>query len=457
MNKILFILIIILANLDIYSQSIRLVRTDVDSTRKNFVTATYMFGFDVKIDNLQNCNNASFQLKFDNAQYIKYSGAMLNDFKDSGTVFIYEYREPGTNEVFLNIGVFSGQPLGENDYDNPNLLRLEFVVTPTAPNNERVTFTFINAFGSTYQNGDGRSVLLGSTPTLLNIHGYVDVWPGDTDNNQVVDNVDWTNVYENLKYRERFPGYRSFKRENATTNWFPQRSLVWDVEKATYADCDGDGEISVTDGLVVLLNLTTATTGMIKKYDELSLQQSDNLIPIYIEHHRNYRGIFGDLEFNSSAFEIEDIILGDLFTMGNVMFHVEQNTLKFTLGNMVNSEFVEKSGIAFYIKTKEPVKTPDLNFIQLRGISETNTLFNLHQSVSSVENDNKFNVLYEGNELRIDSYQRVNSFKVFDIRGNLISDNINTNRTQIDLISGYYIVVIESNNKQIKYPLMILK
>ena len=198
MKKILIILIILVANLDIYSQNIKLVRTDVDSTRKDFVTSTYMFGFDVQIDGLQNCNNASFQLKFDNAQYIKYSGAMLNDFKDSGTVFIYEHREPGTNEVYLNIGVFSGQPLGEYDFDNPNLLRLEFVVTPTAPNDERVTFTFINAFGSTYQDGNGQSVQLTSTPTLLNVHGYVDVWPGDTDNNQVVDNVDWTTVYENL-------------------------------------------------------------------------------------------------------------------------------------------------------------------------------------------------------------------------------------------------------------------
>lgn len=455
MKKILIILIILVANLDIYSQSIKLVRTDVDSTRKNFVTATYMFGFDVQIDGLQNCNNASFQLKFDNAQYIKYSGAMLNDFKDSGTVFIYEYKEPGTNEIYLNIGVFSGQPLGENDFDNPNLLRLEFVVTPTAPNDERVTFTFINAFGSTYQDGTGQSVQLASTPTILEVHGYVDVWPGDTDNNQVVDNVDWTTVSENLKFKERFPGYRSFKRENATTNWFPQRSLVWDVEDATYADCDGDGEISVTDGLVVLLNLSTAQNSIIKEPKAQILQNNDNLIPVYIEHHRNYRGIFGQIEFDN--IEIEDVVIGDLFSMGNSMFHVEQNTMNFTLGNMVNSQFVDKSGIAFYIKTKEPVENLDLNFIQLRGISETNTLFNLHQSALSVEKDNKYNVIYTGDELRIESNERVNSFKIIDIRGNLLSENFNTNQTKIDLISGYYMVIIESNERQIKYPLMILK
>lgn len=455
MKNIILILLLILFNLDIFSQSIKLVRTDVDSTRKDFVTATYMFGFDVVIEDLENCNNASFQLKFDNSEYIRYSGATLNDFKDSGTVFIYEYTEPGSNEIYLNIGVFSGQPLSENNFDNPNLLRLEFVVTPTAPDDERVTFTFINSFGSTYQDGAGSSVQLASTPTLLDIHGYVDVWPGDTDNNQVVDNVDWTTVYENLKFKERFPGYRSFKRENATTNWYPQRSLVWDVEDATYADCDGDGEISVTDGLVVLLNLSTAQGGIVKEPVIQKLQNNENLIPVYIEHHRNYRGIFGQLEFDN--FNIEEIIPGEVFNNADAMFHVEHNVLDFALGNMSNKNFVDKSGIAFYIKTKEKIENPNLNFIQLRGISETNTLFNLHQSALSVEKDNKINVVYSAGQLSIESKERVNSFKIIDIRGNLLSENINTNQTKIDLISGYYLVVIESDKKQIKYPLMILK
>ena len=256
----------------LFSQSIKLVRTDVDSTRANFVTATYMFGFDVVVNDLENCNNASFQLKFNNAKYVKFSGAKLNDFADSGQIFIYEYADAGSDEVFLSIGAFSGQPLSNNGHKNPNLVHLEFVVTPTAPNDEQVTFTFLNAYGSTYKDGVGNKVLLASTPSLYDIHGFVDVWPGDTDNNLNVDNVDWTTVYENLKFKERFPGYRSFKRENATTNWSAQRSLVWDVEKATYADCDGDGEVSVTDGLVVLLNLsTTNTVPIIKKKDEVLL------------------------------------------------------------------------------------------------------------------------------------------------------------------------------------------
>ncbi len=454
MKTIIFILVLLFANLDIYSQNIRLVRTDVDSTRKDFVTATYIFGFDVVIENLENCNNASFQLKFDNSQYIKYSGAMLNDFKDSGTVFIYENSPAGTNEVYLNIGVFSGEALGENDFDNPNILHLEFVVTPTAPNKELVTFSFLNAFGSTYKDGVGQSIQLASTPTLLDIHGYVEVWPGDTDNNLVVDNVDWTNVYENLKFKQRFPGYRSFKRENPTTNWYPQRSLVWDVEKATYADCDGDGEISVTDGLVVLLNLSSAQA-IVKQKPAVKLQNQDNLIPISIEHFRDYRGVFGQIETDN--FEVEDIIVGELFQNADAMFHVEHNVLNFTLGNLDLTNFVNKSGVAFYLKTKDKVYNPVYDIVQLRGISTKNTLFNLAQSVSSVKEDNDFIVNYNNNTLTIDSDKQIQSIKLVDLNGNILINETNNQTININLSSAYYLLLIESNNKIIKYPLMILK
>lgn len=449
MKKIYIILILILANLSLFSQSIRLKRTDVDSTRSKFVTATYMFAFDVIVDNLENCNNASFQLKFDNAKYVKFSGARLNDFADSGTVFLYEYSEPGSDEVFLSIGAFSGQPLNENNFDNPNLLHLEFVVTPTAPNDERVTFTFLNAYGSTYQAGSGQKVLLASTPVLMDIHGFVEVWPGDTDNDLVVDNVDWTTVYENLKFKERFPGYRSFKRENATTNWYPQRSLVWDVEEATYADCDGDGEISVTDGLVVLLNLSDATVAPIRK--EMPKSLSSNLIPIEIDHFRDYRAIYGQIKSDS---KILNIIPGPLFNNSDAMFHVEHNVAEFTLGNFSKREFIKESGVAFYIETESD---SDISFDQLRGLSTNNTLFDLKQGVLNVDSESSYHVNILDNSIEIVSDFRVISTEIYDINGRLINSTENAKMINVDLNSGYYTLIINTESNSIKYPIIISK
>lgn len=449
MKKLYIIIVLILANVSLFSQSIKLVRTDVDSSRANFVTATYMFAFDVVVDNLENCNNASFQLKFDNAKYVKFSGARLNDFADSGTVFLYEYAEPGSDEIFLSIGAFSGQPLNENNYDNPNLLHIEFVVTPTAPNDERVTFTFLNAYGSTYKDGNGEKVLLASAPVLLDIHGFVEVWPGDTDNDFVVDNVDWTTVYENLKFKERFPGYRSFKRENATTNWYPQRSLVWDVEEATYADCDGDGEISVTDGLVVLLNLSDATNSPAPPKNSAKTLSS-NIIPIEIEHFRDYRGIYGQISSND---EILNIIPGPLFEDSDAMFHVEHNVAEFTLGNFSKRNFVKESGVAFYIETK----SDDFKFEQLRGISTTNTLFNLKQSVLDVEDNSSYNVYVHDNSIEIEADFLVKSTEIYDINGRLLNRTEFSNVINIDLNSGYYTLIINSEENSIKYPIIISK
>lgn len=451
MIKIYTILILLLASLDLFSQNIKLVRTDVDSTRSKFVTATYMFSFDVVIENLINCNNASFQLKFDNAKYVKFSGARLNDFADSGKIFLYEYSEPGSNEVIISVGVFSGQALGENNFDNPNLVKMEFVVTPTAPNDERVTFTFLNAYGSTYQNGTGTKVLLASTPNLMDIHGFVDVWPGDTDNNLIVDNIDWTNVYENLKFKERFPGYRSFKRQNATTNWSPQRSLVWDVENATYADCDGDGEISVTDGLVVLLNLSTAqSVPIIKKPEAKAL--SANLIPISIEHFRDYRGIYGQIQTDA---EITNIIPGELFKNSDAMFHVEHNVVEFALGNFSKEDFIKESGVAFYIESS--TKVNDIKFDQLRGISTSNTLFDLRQAVLDVESPSNYSVNILENSLEVKADFTIKSLELYDLTGQIVASDLYTNRLLCNLSSGYYTLIIQSDSQTIKYPIIINK
>ena len=69
---------------------------------------------------------------------------------------------------------------------------------------------------------------------------YFYVWPGDTDNNGVVDIRDVLNV--GLYYE--LTGY---PRENASINWTSQPSSIWDVPDGTFADGNGDGVVNMND------------------------------------------------------------------------------------------------------------------------------------------------------------------------------------------------------------------
>lgn len=73
------------------------------------------------------------------------------------------------------------------------------------------------------------------------------VWPGDTNNDGVVNEADVLplGIYWNVAGPAR---------ENASTEWTGQPALVWVPEEATFADTDGSGTVNQTDLLAIGLN-----------------------------------------------------------------------------------------------------------------------------------------------------------------------------------------------------------
>lgn len=82
--------------------------------------------------------------------------------------------------------------------------------------------------------------------SLLSASVYAqNVWPGDANNNGIVNAVDA--LYIGLAYNATGP-----ERADATTNWEPQSFTLWtesfqDGTNFGYADCDGDGQIEDDD------------------------------------------------------------------------------------------------------------------------------------------------------------------------------------------------------------------
>lgn len=233
-------------------QSISLVRNDVDSSRAHFVTATFRFGLDVKLTDVPGCNGASFELRFSNAQYVRYSGYSKGDFGDNG-IMVVDRSDISTGDGRLYIGVLSGKPAGSAGIDDPVVIRLDFVVTPDAPHENYSTFSFVSA--KAVINSDSGAVIdLRGDNTALAIRSFINIWPGDANNDGKVNTNDISTIGSFLTNSDNQGPFRGFKRNPSSAYWTPQTALAWDSVLATSADCDGSGEVTLNDILVVQLN-----------------------------------------------------------------------------------------------------------------------------------------------------------------------------------------------------------
>ncbi|MBL7997066.1 MAG: T9SS type A sorting domain-containing protein [Candidatus Kapabacteria bacterium] len=250
----------LLLSVTLSAQTIRMVRTDVDSGRSSFITATQMFGVDIVLDSVTNVTGVSFQLRYNNANVVTYSNYKARDLGREGA-FVYDLSDPVAGTGKIIVGMLSGRPITDEGFNNPRALHLDFVVRPSAKNNDIVTFTFLNAEATSSDSG-GRLVPLTSINYQVNIHGFVNVFPGDANNDGKVDERDFnaTGLYSGQG--SGLSNVRGYRREPASTFWKPQPALVWDSAGATYADCDGSGDVTLSDGLVVRINLDSLHSGI---------------------------------------------------------------------------------------------------------------------------------------------------------------------------------------------------
>ena len=123
------------------------------------------------------------------------------------------------------------------------LIRLKFHVASTAPDTGRVTFSFANA---TANDQNGTSITLSPISGTTKIQGF-SVWPGDADNNGVVNQSDILPL--GLYWGSTGPA-----RSSASLQWVAQSATAWTPQAATYADANGDGVVNQADVLPIGLN-----------------------------------------------------------------------------------------------------------------------------------------------------------------------------------------------------------
>jgi len=241
------------------AQVLRFVRTD-PAANPTVITATKLFGFDVIADSIAGVTAVSFELRYTGAQYVRLAAWKPRSLSRQ-SVYVIDLSDTTSGNGSIHIGVLSGQPSSQPGMDSPTVLHLDFVVLPTAPHGALIQF---NARSAEAVVGGARPVVvpLQPTPLVLRIHSYVAVYPGDANNDGRVDQRDFSTVALYLGQGAGGGALRGYRRQPASTLWEPQLALAWDDEQATYADCDGSGDITLADALVVKVNydsLRTAT------------------------------------------------------------------------------------------------------------------------------------------------------------------------------------------------------
>ena len=474
------------------SASFRIVRTDVDSTLSSFVTAKYMFAFDIYLDDIEYCNNVSFQLKYDNASIIDYDGHIQTNFSKEIDPYTLE-KNSQTDIAFLNISTYTGESIENSYFPNPRVLTLQFVVTPTAENGKQVTFEFTTALATTLNNGESESIVVDTQPFVFDIHGFVDVLPGNADNDAegFVNAADHVKIALYKGIEKRFPGARFFKRDNASTGKYLQKCLVWDIADATYADCNGDGTVTISgDAVVVALNFDD---NQITEKQKTELQAQENLfnknletetsisLPIYAESYLDYNSAFGNIILSGGQdYKILGIQAGNLFTSTeNIVID------DYSMINEEDSKQIHKRRLEFFMMGYDPgfkseksgelikiILEPGAEFIKpeivienLNGISLDKNIFNLNQFYSSVKLDEEItSIIYKNSSVSLSPIHTngLREARLYNAFGNVIDINIRLSQEKLEidtslLSSGVYILTLQNSSAIKSYKLIITK
>ncbi len=438
MKKILLTILLLILSYNVnFAQKLKVIRNDVDTNRSSFITATYLFSIDLSIDSIQNCYGSNIHISYNQSKYINLSAVRYGDVWDKSASVVIPKVDTTTNKGDIIIGVLT------NDFANKlkpapiKIITLEFAVSQNAPYGQAVTLTFPTAQGFVLDTNNNQKVIeLITAPISYYIHGFVNVWPGDANNDKVVDVTDITNIGLYLNFGQRHLDSRTFSRQYSSTNWTSQRCLAWDSSLVTFSDCDGNGEVNINDLLVVPVNFTKRhnflNSEVPKLKDEINYDNDSRYerYPISVNTIENMIAFAGtiDLQNLSEHYTILGIESGNVFSDSYTFSAIEPNTKSFifTTGSyQQESALIDNTNNIIANLVLEPKNytesLPKISFSQLRGIDSDGKIYDLNQVLSAddLKNDQN-NMYFQNNKLFFGNQNCINSdltITVFNVLG----------------------------------------
>ncbi|MBD3340095.1 MAG: VWA domain-containing protein [Candidatus Lokiarchaeota archaeon] len=168
------------------------------------------------------------------------SNVIAGSFLGSDLVFYNDVNE-GSGKVSIGISRKSGAG-GVNGIGT--VLQLHFLVSNSAPDGTIINFSFTEV---TANDQNGAMIQLDPQVSSISIVSGAKVWPGDTNNDGIVNQADVLPI-------GLYWNFTGSKRPNASISWVSQQCPFWSPSQATYADANGDGIINQADVLPIGLN-----------------------------------------------------------------------------------------------------------------------------------------------------------------------------------------------------------
>ncbi len=483
---VLFTVCLLSCCLRLDAQSLSLVRTDTDAGRSHFVTAGYLFGVEIAADSLDSCYRILFELEYNNISSIQYSGYRpVFPSTESKLIVNPQIDSLSMKGVIAVVSLLSESPENET-YDNPHVIRCNFVVSQNAVHNTSSVFILKNIKAYVKRADLDTVISIEPDTVIYKIHGYVDVWPGDADNNGKVENLDFYKITSYLGQGSLIKGSKSFTRNPASTIWLAQQSLAWDSVGAQYSDCDGNGYITPEDMLVVLQNFkkTHSVIGTIMSVDYNAIEASEQIdsydysIPINVNYSGALKGVVGEIDLNGLPFgcNLVGVKPGDYFNCNDniIFFQMDEVDGKafFALGRQEQPfESSKDKNIAYLLFDGCLMQNIAINPI-IKGVDYNGFFVDLYQTTEISEENNCNNSTltaeFDGKEIKITDFNlNIEScqISIFDVTGRMIFSNemeFNNQRNEIfltcpNLTSGIYYLNFLSNNIRKVVPICVFK
>lgn len=462
----------------VYAQSIKIVRSDVDSARSGFITAGYIFGFDVYLDSVDRSNGVSFELQWNAPQFIKFSQWKIGNIGNRAQAFVMDKIDQTVGRIYAVIG--TGLQLDSSFITNPKILRLEFVLLQNAPDGNQVTFKFVKPTATAILDSVAQVITLRSDDFVYKFHGMVDVYPGDADNNGTVDQSDFTQTLFYLGMGPLTKSVRTFKRQYASAYWTAQKCLRWDVAPATYADCDGNGEVNMDDLLIISFNLSKTRRPIqekqIEKNHEILSNESENSnqIPLTITANRDFIAVALSLKIDADSYSnIKNILPSKIFGgNGYLHYNYKDNLLNIIVGSKDNRVITSKNerlDLLEFLSENNEIK---YEIIEAKAINQFGEIFDLQNpTLTDIEIDVKqksdkiVNILYQNHQLIVNLLgEYISSLSIVDLNGNTVKSynyNDRTDNISLDLFDFapqiYFVTIKTLSGKYFAEPIVLIR
>jgi len=200
------------------------------------------FTVEVAVSNAQNLFGVSFVLNYTNTAFVDVVGTpTAGEFMGNDPIFLPTVDEAGS-KVSIGITHKAGQPASTG---SGVVTRVNFTSLASTPPGTPVMFSISNIAAN---DAAGNTIALSpsSLAITLNAAGVI-VWPGDTNNDGIVNQADILPI--GLHFNKTGPA-----RQNPSSSFTPQVAAPWTPVAATYADANGDGTINQADVLPIGLN-----------------------------------------------------------------------------------------------------------------------------------------------------------------------------------------------------------